>query len=332
MRHPTKAFLFNALGAAGILLAGCNMVSVNPDAVGDGSSESSMTESISSIRETGNVTYSGVIQPSGISIYSEGSHRLVLPEGKFILLESESVDLNGYVGETVNVFGSIRPTVEAGGMIMRVDTVQLTGSSDASVSSPTSDSSAEMSSLSSESESTSSVSSVVSLSEQSSVSSSSVKSVASSSKPVSSASQSVSEESSSSVEQDAKREERIVSMSHQNLENAQWTQQYCTSHIGFCVPVHRNWWFKSFGATNTELWHVEINSEPLEMLGDGPIVIRLMTGTDTPADNTVTTQGSNVTFVKSWSLDRHFEIVADKRLEESVRYIGAHLTEFAQSL
>jgi len=77
------------------------------------------------IRETNNVVYEGVIKPAGISIYQQGSHRLMLQDGRFILLESDSVDLNGYVNEKVEVRGALRPTVEDGGMIMRVEQTRL---------------------------------------------------------------------------------------------------------------------------------------------------------------------------------------------------------------
>ena len=341
-----RTFLSRLVWIPAAVLAGCNLVSVDNAPVSV-SSISAMSEDASSVRETSNVSYSGVVQPSGISIYTEGSHRLVLPEGKFILLESDALDLNGYVGENVVVFGSLRPTVEAGGMIMRVDRIELADGATASGSSLSSSSSSDSSELSSalsevsaesvaSSEAVSKAESAASKPASSAASTAqskaTVASSTSSSAVKSSAVSKSSQQEASQPETDAQFETRVLSMSHQNLESAQWTQQYCTSHIGFCAPVHRNWWFKSFGATSTELWHVEINSEPLDMLGDGPVVIRLMTGADTAADGTVTTQGAKVTFIKSWSLDRHFEIVADKRLEAIVRYIGTHLTEFAQSL
>src|SRR3989338_1256723 len=73
----------------------------------------------SAIRETKNVIYQGIVKPAGISIYQQGTHRLLLPDGRFILLESSSVDLNGYVDEQVELLGALRPTVEGAGTIMR---------------------------------------------------------------------------------------------------------------------------------------------------------------------------------------------------------------------
>ncbi|MBM3231222.1 hypothetical protein FJZ28_02735 [Candidatus Peregrinibacteria bacterium] len=296
-----------------------------------GSSVSS--SAISSIRETQNITYIGVVEPAGISVYTEGSHRLVLPEGKFVLLESSTVDLNGYVNEKVMVFGSIRPTVEAGGMVMRVTEIQLQDSS----SSSSKESSAETSSVPSRGSSalssafatvssvaispSSSTAAVESSETQSSLFVSSLAEKSSlSSVPASSASSVASSQADLSL--------KIETMSRQNFAPSLWTQQYCTSHIGFCLPIHKNWWFKSFGTTTVELWRVEISSEPVENLGEGPIVVRLLTDSRSADDGTVKTEGGTVTFVKSWTFDRHFEIVADARLSEAVRYIGSTLSVF----
>ncbi|MFA7681711.1 MAG: hypothetical protein WCX61_01640, partial [Candidatus Peribacteraceae bacterium] len=105
--------------AAALTLTGCvQPPSGQPSDVADEES-SSIVSSVSSEsdlteRETKNVTYQGVVQASGISIYQQGTHRLMMPDGRFILLESTDVDLNGYVGEEVEVTGALRPTVEAG--------------------------------------------------------------------------------------------------------------------------------------------------------------------------------------------------------------------------
>ena len=64
------------------------------DTTENADSSSSMS-SVSSVRETNNVSYIGMVKPAGISIYSEGTHRLVLETEKIILLESSTVDLNG---------------------------------------------------------------------------------------------------------------------------------------------------------------------------------------------------------------------------------------------
>jgi hypothetical protein len=120
------------------------------------SATNTVASTASSVRATSNVAYEGIVQPAGISIYMEGSHRLSLSDGRFILLESNAVDLNGYVGEGVRVVGAIRPTVEADAMILRVDQINLLEEEDASSTESTE------SSLTSESEVSSSIVSVLS--------------------------------------------------------------------------------------------------------------------------------------------------------------------------
>lgn len=273
------------------------------------------------VRETENVTYMGTVQPAGISIYQQGSHRLVLPGGKFILLESDSLDLNGYVNEKVNVFGALRPTVEAGGMIMRVERIELmeAASSFASVEEESSESSE--SSVSSES------------SDSSSEAAESTDSSESSSEAVSSEASSVSSASSeaeSSTEPSAAFLENLEVMARQDFDAANWTQNYCSSHVGFCVPVHRNFWFKSFGATGNKLWHVELSAAPVEQLGDGPIILELRAGSKAELDGTVEVSNGKAVAYKEWTFGRHFVITGDERLETAVRYMLEHLTEFTQ--
>ena len=118
-------------------------------------------------------------------------------------------------------------------------------------------------------------------------------------------------------------------MSKDDLAMGQWTQQYCTSHIGFCIPVHRNWWFKSFGTTTSYLWHVEVSPEELQGLGDGPLVINLISG-GIPAsdDTTFKGQGDFVVGLRSWTENRHFEITAQKELRSAVEYMTKNLTVY----
>lgn len=283
-----------------LLLASCNLVEVEPV-------ETELApEQTEPVRETENVTYSGVVQPAGISVYQQGSHRLVLPGGKFVLLESNSVDLNGYVDEEVQIYGSLRPTVEAGGMIMRVDTIELLNPS---------------SEQSSSSEDSSLSDSETSASQTSSSDSSSTLS--------SDASSEQSSETSSSAPSAAYRE-NIELMSKQDYAGANWTQQYCTSHVEFCIPVHRNFWYKSFGATGTALWHVEFSGAPIENLSDGPIVLELIAGSAGSQDGTIDTGNGKVTAYKEWTFGRHFRITADESLIEAVEYMSNNITEYTQ--
>jgi hypothetical protein len=116
-------------------------------------------------------------------------------------------------------------------------------------------------------------------------------------------------------------------MAAADLSPDRWTQQYCTSHIGFCFPVHRNWWYTSFGTTSSQLWHVEVSTEQIESLGEGPIVVRLMPGALSGSDGAVSVSGGQAIGQRAWSDDRHMEVIADARLEAAVRYITANIEE-----
>ncbi len=293
------------IGFAAVLslaIAACTGQPPRDDSGSAVSSSASSAYSSSSIRETHNVAYEGVVRPAGISIYMEGTHRLSLENGKFVLLESESVDLNGYVDERVRIFGSLRPTVEAGGMIMRVERVELV--EDEETKEPKEVHASEESSSSAGAASSSSFSSFTSFSSFSSFTSLPEKPQAT----------------------DATKEVRIQYMSEQDYSASQWTQQYCTSHIGFCIPVHRNFWYKSFGATASALWHVEINTEPIERLGDGPIVVRLLPGSRAEQDKTIVTSATGVIGYRTWTENRHFEVSADVRLKPAIEYIIGNFT------
>ncbi|OGJ55863.1 hypothetical protein A3D88_01930 [Candidatus Peribacteria bacterium RIFCSPHIGHO2_02_FULL_52_16] len=253
------------------------------------------------------ITYEGVVEAAGISIYMEGSHRLMLPGADFILLQSETVDLNGYMNEEVTVTGDVRSTVEAGGLIMDVERIRLMRQASSSVESSmdSSERSEEMA-LSSLSSAASSPTAVASAS--------SVASAAASVSP-----------SSLAPDQSAVMQERTEKMAKDDA-NEGWTQQYCSSHIGFCIPVHKNWWFKSFGTTTSYLWHVELGPEELQNLGDGPLVVNLLSGTlSGAADKEVKTQGNYTVGYRAWTDNRHFEISAPSELQEAVRHITAAL-------
>ncbi|ALM09779.1 MAG TPA: hypothetical protein DEB30_04740 [Candidatus Peribacter riflensis] len=269
----------------------------------------SSSSSQEAIAETHNVSFIGTIRPAGISIYMEGTHRLELGDGRFVLLSSETVDLNGYVGEEAEVTGSIRPTVEEGGTIMRVERIRLMES--ASVSSTPSSSAAAAASSSSSSLPSSSAPAA--------------SSVPATPPPASSAAAS-SVTDTPSVDLSA----QIAAMAKQKLDTANWTQAYCAPPtIGFCVPIHRNWYFKSFGTASEALWHVEVGSQSIESVGEGAIAVNLVGGslsTKGVADGTVRVDGSSVRGYREWTKDRHIEIVAPAALQAAVEYMTQHLS------
>lgn len=115
-----------------------------------------------------------------------------------------------------------------------------------------------------------------------------------------------------------------------NMEAAQWTQKYCTSHIGFCVSVHKNWWYKSFGTTASHLWHVEVSSQEIDSLGQGPLQVNFESGPlpGGVTDGSVVASGDLTIGYRAWTGDRHFQIVAPKSLREAVVYMTASLVTY----
>lgn len=273
-----------------------------PTDEGTSSSSSSSASSESVIED---VSYTGIIHELGVSIYMQGTHKLVLENGQFLILESNSLDLNNYLERSVRVTGDVRPTVEEGGMIMRVETVSaMEQSSDISASSDMSESSVD---------SSSSAASIAS-------SRAAVSSIASSR-----AASSIAAASSSSV---IAVDVKAQAMAKANMGAASWTQQYCSKQIGFCAPIHRNWWFTSFGATSTYLAHVEVSSEELQALGDGPLSINVVSGSINgtgKSDGQVATEGGDTVGYRAWSNDRHIEVRAPSILAEAVRYITQNI-------
>lgn len=309
---------------------------------------------VSTITETKNVLYVGTLEKQGVSIFMEGTHRLRLEDGRFILLESETVDLSALIGKKVEVFGAVRPTVEQGGLIMRVERVtSLEVSSSSSedtifcggiagfpcpdgmecTDDPTDSCDpnnggadcggicvAVVASSSATSSSTLTTSSIASIAPISSLpSSSSLSSISSIASSVIAAS-SVATTWQGSTELTAK----AAIMAKNNMDGVYWTQQYCSSHIGYCIPVHKNWWFSSFGATSSTLWHLEIGPSEIVNLGDGPLTVDVISG-DTTADGTVTVSANEVIGTRAWTNGRHIQIRGPANLEAAVRYITEQL-------
>lgn len=260
-----------------------------------------------------------------MSIYMQGSHRLALNDGRFVLLESNDLDLNLYADKHVAVLGAVRPTVEGDAMIMRVEQITLL---DTEESSSSESSSSEISNVNSSTESSEAMSSNVSSIVVSSAAKSSAKPVVSSAAISSAQASSAPVASSAAAMTDNHLEAATATMAKAGTDDAQWTQRYCSTHIGFCFPVHKNWWFKSFGTTTSYLWHVEISTQDITELGGGPLVVNLMAGSLASAgaaDGEVRTQGEFVVGYKAWNDTSHFEVSAPKSLEASVRYIVDHI-------
>ncbi|PIQ76481.1 hypothetical protein COU78_06800 [Candidatus Peregrinibacteria bacterium CG10_big_fil_rev_8_21_14_0_10_49_24] len=270
------------------------------------------------IRETKNVTYTGIVKPAGVSIYSEGTHRLVMEDGKFILLESNTKDLNGYVNEEVKVLGAIRPTTETDAMIMRVEGIELLQpKEEETVEETQTDNTMQQSTDIAERETSTEEPEAETTPETTDAN----EEVSENTPPVLPSTPEVAEASPAFLG-------RAKKMASEDFGSSNWSQQYCTAHIGFCIPVHKNWWYKSFGATSTSYWHVEMNSESIENLGDGPIIV-VLNGESLQAlqiqDGSIHTEGSSVVGYRSWTNGRHFEVRADSSLRSAVEYITVNL-------
>lgn len=336
---------------------------------GDTASSSSLSSSETVPVSTPNVSYIGTLEKLEASNFMQGTHTLTLQDGQMILLESTDANLNldAYIGKKVEARGSVQPTVEAGGTLMRVTDVSvltttvLSESSSSSVGGamcggiaaipcqegmacvddptdscdptaggadcsglcvPAITTATSSSSVMSASSSSESVSSVPTVSSSSSVVQTSSSKVASS----------VSSSTSASSVISSAMEQQITSMSAQIYDDASlWTQKYCTSHVAFCIPVHKNWYFKSFGATTTNLWHVEFGMNKIDALGDGAIAMNLVSGTSSSmqaVDGQVKVQGTEVIGFKDWTDGKHFEIIADARLKSAVMYMLSQITAY----
>lgn len=312
--------------ALSLLLAACNLFG------SAGSQMSSQSSSLAeTLPETHNVSYTGTVEPADADVSSQGTHQLRLQDGRTVVLSSTLLTLEDYVSLDVVVFGAVRPTSDGSGVAMRVESVTVLSpmsSSESSSSSSEEQSSSEESSLSSvaalEPSSVSTISSVaVTVSSKASVASS-VSSAAKSSvaaAPVSSA-------AGMSAALDAK----VKSMAKEDIAASRWTQQYCTSHIGFCVAVHKNWWFTSFGTSGSALWHIEVSNGEIAGLGDGPVVVNLMPGSVESigaSDGAVTEKNGFVTAYRSWKDNTHFEITAPSALKAAVSYMAQSITSYS---
>ncbi len=351
-----------------LALSACNFGSAPAPEPATSSSSSSEDSDL----VTHNVSYTGTIEELGITTYQEGTHKLALDDGQFLILESTDANLNldTYLGKYVEVHGSLQPTVEAGGMVLMIEEVIVLDMSSSSSSSQKmcggiagiqcdagqecvddpSDScdplnggadcsgmcvpKVMMSSSSSSAMSSSTVSSAVSISSKSASSVMAVSSSKSSSMPiVVSSSSSISSSQSSVPADSAAMEQQIVLLAKQTYDqDSLWTQKYCTSHVGFCVLVHKNWYFKSFGATTSNRWHVELGMVDIAELGDGAIIINIVAGSSASMqaqDGQIKTQGTDVIGFKDWTDGTHFEIIADARLKAAVSYMLSHITPYA---
>lgn len=71
-------------------------------------------------------SYTGKVEPMGMSIFMQGTHQLVDDSGEMVVIlqaENGKIDLNKFVNKKVKVSGNEEPTVEAGGSILTVTSI-----------------------------------------------------------------------------------------------------------------------------------------------------------------------------------------------------------------
>jgi hypothetical protein len=271
------------------------------------------------------VTLDGMLVPAGVSIYMEGTHRLDSSSGEMFLLESDVVALDDYTGKIVRVTGEMRPTVEAGGMIVHVRSVEVLSVPEASSSS--------VAAVSSAPEVSSAVASSIPpppkpASSAPRKASSSAASASSAIVPASSAASSSVRVSASSSPADMEKQRRVQLMTKAKVDPTTFTQLYCSRQVGFCAPLYKSWYYFAFGTTSSNLWHVEVGPEQVEKLGDGPLIINLVSGALDGPDETIQQQGDYVVGYRSWTNNRHFEISAPVSLQAAVQYIVSNISVY----
>lgn len=344
-----------------------NQRSALPDGDGESSSSQESSADSSDILATSNVSYTGTVQDADAQ-QSSSAFKLTLTDGSYVLLESTDINLvlASYLGKRVEVRGTVRPSVEAGVLLLRTEEVTILDPVSSAASSvqpqfcggiaalpcptgftcvddptdscdPTAggaDCGGICVAESNSSDTTMSTSSSVVPASSASSSSVSVIPPASSSSAAalsSSAQSSVESSATSSSADTSALNQQVIAMTKQNYEPSLWTQQYCTSHLAFCVPVHKNWYYKSFGATTSNVWHVEFGIAPIDELNQGAIVLNLVPGSSASmnADSgQIKTQGMDVIGFLNWNDGQHFELIADARLQDIVSYMLTRITSY----
>jgi hypothetical protein len=317
LKHFLIPFFFLAI------LTGCTSLKA------DLTSESESSSSSAAMEETRNVSYIGRVAVNADAAATGSPYVLAVDASTMIQLQSTLVNFQDYLGKDVQVTGNVRPSADGVGRILTVEQIAILLAEESSSSSSSEASSASFESIASES------------SEALSSMESSVTSV---SLPSSKAATSRSQEAMSAAMQSSAPVSEVGaalaanagSMAKQKMGSEQWTQQYCSSHIGFCVPIHRNWWYQSFHEDATVIAHVEVSGSEITQIGQGPIVIRLKSDASGTleskgvTDGSVREESSYIVGYRAWRDGRHFEISAPAILRDAVSYMTKQLASYEQ--
>lgn len=313
-----------ALSLGSVLALSLSLAACQTADIGQSSSSSSASSSV----QPRMAMAEGMLQKAGVGIFMEGTHHLVTETNEELLLKSGTLNLDLYVDEKVRVSGEVSATVEAGGMIMDVESIETM--SDADLPEVLEESSSSIISVASSSRplpeyssSARSLVSSVSVAKSSLAPSASSVAVASSSTAIPTAS------SSAGIGSD--RGASVTAMAKAQVDATNFRFQYCNDHIGFCIPYHRNWYFQSSGANiSPYLWHVEFADLAIEEAGQGIIVLNLVSGSLEGSDGVAVDQGDFVVASHQWTANRHFEVTGPKELRAAVEFMAKGIEVYAQ--
>lgn len=282
---------------------------------GDYADDEAMSSSSASSAET--LTRYTDVSLQGTLMFQPGSatnYELRTPGGSVFALATGTTSYAEYEGKEVQIAGTLEESLDGSVRLLTVKEItevvgEKSSSSEESSSSVASVSSAAVSSFSASSKASAASSKA------------SVASVVSSAPAAASSASAPSTGDGSSVHSEEWLA-RAKKMSRSRGPEA-WTQQYCSSHIGFCFPVRSDFWYRSFGAAAGSLWHVEISSEDILNLGDGPLVVDLVTGRleGDLSDGLIREADGTVFGYRNWTNNRYMRVSAPSELYASVEII-----------
>ncbi|MBI1812944.1 hypothetical protein HY285_05730 [Candidatus Peregrinibacteria bacterium] len=269
--------------------------------------------------------FQGMVEMARGGVAVSGTHRLLLSNGTSVFLRSEAQDLNSYIGQSVEVRGFLSDAPQFGNTVLNVREIQLmTEETSSETVASSSSSSVGISSSSMPEEPSNRISSSASTRRNASSSQRSSQPAAVVTQP--------SFSSQPTAQLSSETQVKVKKMSTVKSETA-WTLQYCSPpSIGFCFPVRGDWYFHSFGKGTAFLWHVEVSSQELSDLGDGPIVVNLAAGRipEGIGDQSLVENGGYLTGYRAWTGNRHFEVSGPLPLRPSLEYITRNIIPFEQ--
>lgn len=294
-----------------LALQGCSSFWPFGDYADEQASSSSSSSSQETLSRFTDVSLQGML---GLQAGSTSVYELRTPGGSTFTLAAGTTNVSDYDGKEVQIAGSLEESLDGSVRLLTVKEITEVVS-DVSSSSESSSESSMIASSAMSSVISSAVSSALS-----SKASSAPKSSAASSAAVSSVA--VSSTGAGSTVQSPEWLARMKKMAKPRGAET-WTQQYCSSHIGVCFPVRSDYWYRSFGAAADTLWHVELNSEDIVNLGDGPLVVDLVSGRleGELSDGLVRESDGSVFGYRSWTGNRYFRVSAPSELRASVETI-----------